>query len=100
MSVIVRPMFSSDFESDSSQEKNTYLFIKGAESAILPNCIDGPIDKTYDIVDQFANEGLRTLVYAYKMLAPEELKVFKENLELAKQDMKHRLVGNKIYNST
>ena len=93
-------MFSTDFESDSNQEKNTYLFIKGAESAILPRCIDGPIDKTYDIVDQFANEGLRTLVYAYKMLAPEELKVFKENLELAKQDMKHRLVRTKIFNST
>ena len=96
MSVIVRPMFSSDFESDSNHEKNIYLFIKGAESAILPNCIDGPIDRTYDIVDQFANEGLRTLVYGYKMLNPEELKVFKENLEIAKQDMKNRFVRPKI----
>ena len=60
----------------------------------MPKCIDGPIEETYDIVDQFANEGLRTLVYAYKMMTQEELKLFKEKLEIAKQDMKNRCVLN------
>ena len=66
------------------------MHCEGAESVILPNCIDGPIEETYEIVDQFATEGLRTLVYAYKTLSNEELKVFNENLEKAKQNMTNR----------
>ena len=91
MSVIVRPIFSSDIDSDNaSQQKNIYLFIKGAESVILPNCVDGPIEETYKIVDQFANQGLRTLVYAYKIMSQEEVKLFKEKVETAKQNMHNR----------
>ena len=83
-------MFSSQVDADPNQEKTNYLFVKGAESVILPNCVDGPIEETYEIVDQFATEGLRTLVYAYKTLTHEELKGFNENLERAKQNMTDR----------
>ena len=85
MSVIVRPKFSSE-----GAEETIYLFIKGAESAILPNCVTGPVEETNRIVDQFAKEGLRTLVYAYKVITREELNIFSEKLEIAKQSIVNR----------
>ena len=66
------------------------MHCEGAESVILPNCVDGPIENTYEIVDQFATEGLRTLVYAYKIMTHDELKDFNEKLESAKQNMTNR----------
>lgn len=86
MSVIVRPKFSSE---ESGQE-TIYLFVKGADTSVLPNCLSGPIEETYRIVDQFAKEGLRTLIYAFKELSREELSLFSEKLEAAKQSIVNR----------
>lgn len=86
MSVIVRPKFSSE---DAGKE-TIYLFVKGAETAVLPNCTSGPTEETRLIVDQFARDGLRTLVYAYKELSREELNIFSEKLEAARQSIVNR----------
>ena len=92
MSVIVRPKFSSeDLDSSQSQNKETiYMFIKGADTAILPNCVHGPVEETEKIVEKFAKEGLRTLVYAYKTITRDELNLFSEKLEVAKQSIVNR----------
>lgn len=45
-----------------------YAFVKGADTSIEPRCKDlDETDKmTLDDLDDFAEQGLRTLVYAYK----------------------------------
>ena len=96
MSVIVRPKFSSENLESSQNGQNLgqgetiYLFIKGADTAVLPNCIHGPVEETNKIVEQFAKEGLRTLVYAYKTITRDELNLFSEKLEQAKQSIVNR----------
>ena len=57
---------------------------------MLPNCIHGPVEETNRIVEQFAKEGLRTLVYAYKTITRDELNLFSEKLEAAKQSIVNR----------
>ena len=57
---------------------------------MLPNCIDGPVEETDKIIEQFAKEGLRTLVYAYKSITLDELNLFSKNLEVANQSLVNR----------
>jgi len=57
---------------------------------VLPNCIDGPVEETDKIIEQFAKEGLRTLVYAYKSITLDELNLFSKKLEVAKQSIVNR----------
>ena len=57
---------------------------------MLPNCIDGPVEETDKIIEQFAREGLRTLVYAYKSITLDELNLFSKKLEVAKQSIVNR----------
>ena len=71
------------------KEKSS-LIIKGADTAVLPNCTHGPVEETNKIVEQFAKEGLRTLVYAYKTITRDELNLFSEKLEAAKQSIVNR----------
>ena len=73
MSVIVRPKHSSD-------ENLIYVFVKGAESSMFPICSSGPVEETKKVVDQLAKNGLRTLVYGFKIISREELNIFSENL--------------------
>ena len=84
MSVIVRPKHTSD-------EDIIYVFVKGAETSVLPSCTSGPIEETKLIVDQLAKDGLRTLVYAFKVITREELNIFSEKLEVAKQSIVNRI---------
>ena len=69
---------------------NCHYTIKGADTAVLPNCIDGPVEETDKIIEQFAKEGLRTLVYAYKSITLDELNLFSKKLEVAKQSIVNR----------
>ena len=71
MSVIVRPKHSSD-------ENLIYVFVKGAESSMFPICSSGPVEETKKVVDQLAKNGLRTLVYGFKIISREELNIFSE----------------------
>ena len=84
MSVIVRPKHSSD-------ENLIYVFVKGAESSMFPICSSGPVEDTKKVVDQLAKNGLRTLVYGFKIISREELNIFSEKLEAAKQSIVNRI---------
>ena len=80
-----------------------HVVSKGAESAILPKvficnvarsrettcvslfqCTSGPVGATQQVVDSFASEGLRTLVFGHKIIGEEEYEAFKANLAAAK----------------
>ena len=55
-----------DFDSDRKRmsiimkfpDESLWLLCKGAESAILPRCIDGPIEKTLEHINDYALVGL------------------------------------------
>lgn len=64
-----------------------HVLSKGAEIAMLPVCNRGPIEATRNIVDSFAEEGLRTLVLAHKTISEQEYEVFAADLETAKQSL-------------
>ena len=69
-----------------------FVFSKGADTAIMPRIADQESDlyaKTNEHMEKFADEGMRTLVFAYKDLGnlQENLdeiedEFFEENLEL------------------
>jgi magnesium-transporting ATPase (P-type) len=48
-----------------------YAFVKGADTSIEPRCkhLEDSDLLTLDDLDDFAEQGLRTLVYAYKEMA-------------------------------
>ncbi|XP_063693860.1 phospholipid-transporting ATPase IF-like isoform X1 [Bolinopsis microptera] len=48
------------------------LLCKGAESSVLDICDSGCVDVTRKHVDDYAAEGLRTLVFAMKEISPED----------------------------
>jgi len=73
MSVVIR-------ETSVSGQESIYVLTKGAESAILPVSIQGPVDATKNAVDDFASAGLRTLVFAFKNITKEEFEDFAANL--------------------
>ena len=60
----------------------TYAFIKGADTSMEPRLInlDDSDKLTLDDLDDFAEQGLRTLVYGYKEM-PEMTKKQVEDLE-------------------
>ena len=74
-----------------------HMFIKGADGVIIPACSstisDGNqiMDKTQTIVNGYASQGLRTLVYGYKRLSRNEFDLFTNKLEQAKQSMVNRV---------
>ena len=55
-----------------------------------PKCISGPVDATQKVVDDFASEGLRTLVFGHKIISEEEYEAFKASLAAAKQNLSDR----------
>ncbi|XP_053513573.1 phospholipid-transporting ATPase IF isoform X4 [Artibeus jamaicensis] len=67
-----------------------FLFAKGAESSILPNCIGGEIEKTRIHVDEFALKGLRTLCMAYRQLTSKEYEVMDRRLFEARTALQQR----------
>ncbi|XP_035873634.1 probable phospholipid-transporting ATPase IF isoform X3 [Phyllostomus discolor] len=67
-----------------------FLFAKGAESSILPNCIGGEVEKTRIHVDEFALKGLRTLCMAYRQLTSKEYEVMDRRLFEARTALQQR----------
>uniref|UniRef100_A0A8D2Q432 Phospholipid-transporting ATPase n=1 Tax=Varanus komodoensis TaxID=61221 RepID=A0A8D2Q432_VARKO len=66
------------------------LFIKGAESVILPRSKDGEIEKTRIHVDEFALKGLRTLCVAYRTFTAEEYQEVEKRLHEARTALQQR----------
>lgn len=91
MSVIVKPKNSND--------SNYYLFTKGADTAMLPNIpmTDNVLTQVKCALDKFANEGLRTLVLAKKVLKESEVKDYKDRFSTislsADKDKEQKLVS-------
>ena len=69
---------------------NISLLTKGAETSMLPICVSGPVQATSRTVDDFASEGLRTLVLGFKTLSYEDYQAFVADLEQAKQSIVNR----------
>lgn len=69
-------------------DNKIYLFIKGADSVILPRVTQNSeeeMDKMNDYLRDYAKRGLRTLVVAYREMGEEEYKaVSEEYLEAMK----------------
>ncbi|XP_033258994.1 phospholipid-transporting ATPase IF isoform X6 [Orcinus orca] len=66
------------------------LFVKGAESSVLPECIGGEIEKTRIHVDEFALKGLRTLCMAYREFTPKEYEEIDRHLFEARTALQQR----------
>ncbi len=67
-----------------------HVLTKGAEVAVLPSCVAGRVDETARVVDSFAADGLRTLVFAAKTISEDELRHFQGELERARQSIVNR----------
>ena len=78
MSVVVEPM--------SDRNRGYVLYCKGADSVMLERCKGSRtvIDKTIEHLQQFAEDGLRTLVLAKRELSMEEAEEFKQKYITAK----------------
>lgn len=73
--IVVKLCRTFEFESDRKMMTvivkmggKQYAFVKGADTSIEPRCVglDDSDKMTLDDLDDFAEQGLRTLVYAYK----------------------------------
>ncbi|KAJ7992869.1 hypothetical protein DPEC_G00266530 [Dallia pectoralis] len=69
------------------------LFTKGAESAVLPFTTSGEIDKTRVHVDEFASQGLRTLVVACRHFSVDEYIEVDRKLQAARTALQQREEG-------
>ncbi|XP_022246740.1 probable phospholipid-transporting ATPase IF isoform X2 [Limulus polyphemus] len=76
MSVIIR-----------NEEGKIYLLCKGAESTVLSKCAFGLKGITLLHVNDYAMEGLRTLVVAYRELSEEEFQSFDMKYKMARTEM-------------
>ena len=94
MTVIIKETY---INSTNTQKEIIHVFIKGAESVILPACAtpcfeaNDILGQTQIIVNNYASDGLRTLVYAYKQLTRNEYESFTTQLEHAKQSFVNRV---------
>ena len=99
MTVIIKETHNDASSSSSSRNKHEtiHVFTKGAECVILPACVtpqsgaNAMVHQTKIIVDNYASDGLRTLVYAYKQLTRTEFESFASQLEQAKQSIVNRV---------
>ena len=88
---------TTDQSDKESPIETIHMFIKGADGVILPACVETTssnkaiLHQTQVIVNKYASDGLRTLVYGYKILSRDEFEQFTRKLDLAKQSMVNRV---------
>ena len=70
-----------------------HVFVKGADSAILPVCFDseGAATSAQKQVDGMAIQGLRTLVYGHRQIDSECFTKYVQDIENAKSSLVDRL---------
>jgi phospholipid-transporting ATPase len=78
-----------------SPENDIILFSKGADEAILPllNLHDKaslPLRESKDHLETFACQGLRTLVFSYKIITEGEYSTWRRELEIADNSIHNR----------
>lgn len=105
MTVVIKETVKPSIEDGEEENCNTskkpneviHMFIKGADGVILPGCLTDSskrkeiVGKTKAIVNGYASNGLRTLVYGYKQLTRDEFESFTTKLDEAKQSMVNRV---------
>ena len=98
MTVIVKETHvdSSNVSNKEQKHETIHVFTKGADVVIIPACVTPTteaktiLEKTQIIVNTYASDGLRTLVYGYKQLTRHEFEIFTSQLEQAKESMVNR----------
>lgn len=69
-----------------------HVFVKGAESVMLPMCRGScHLQTTGTIIDNFACDGLRTLVYGHKVISRQQYIEFSDKLAKARQSIVNRV---------
>ena len=104
MTVVVKEMENESSDANIAEsasieqrEEVIHMFIKGADGVIIPTClssvsdVNSVVDQTQIIVNDYASQGFRTLVYGYKRLSRNEFDLFTYKLEQAKQSMVNRV---------
>lgn len=67
------------------------LLCKGADTVLLPRMKKGPyVDATWKHLEDFATEGLRTLVYAYRDFTHAEFRLIDDKFKSAISDIHNR----------
>lgn len=80
MSVIVR-----------DENDTIWLYSKGAETSILPRCLDSPLSQLVDAqITEYAKQGLRTLAVARKQLTQAEYARFVADCQNANIELVNR----------
>lgn len=80
MSIIVR-----------DENGTIWLYSKGAETSILPRCIESPLNELVDAqITEYAKEGLRTLAVARRILTEAEYARFVVDYQNANIELVHR----------
>ena len=84
MSIVLEPM--------SDKFRPAMLLCKGADNTVLPRCQVEPeiLGKTEEILNEFASEGLRTLVICKKNLTESEAADYERKYSLAKNSLYDR----------
>lgn len=65
-----------------------WVMCKGADSSLLSICTSGPCEETAEHVNEFAMEGLRTLLVGVRELSEEELEAFATALRTSQKAAK------------
>jgi phospholipid-transporting ATPase len=79
--------------------KQLMLFTKGADNMVMsrlsPDNNPHYVQKVKDDIDFYANAGYRTLVYAFKLIDPQEFEVWNREYELAVNSVgdREKIVG-------
>jgi magnesium-transporting ATPase (P-type) len=60
-----------------------HIFVKGSDERVLAVCTSGPMPGVAHAVDSFASDGLRTLVFATRVLGAEATDAYEAQLKAA-----------------
>merc|ERR1711887_307855 len=66
------------------------LYTKGAESSVLPRCVEGAVRETAKHIDEYALVGLRTLAVAVRELDGDTYEQFVGDINEASQSLEER----------
>lgn len=72
------------------EEGNISLVCKGADSEMRKLVATGKVNETYKHIDEYAGQGLRTLVIGSRSVSKDEYELMKKEIEEARQSMENR----------
>ena len=72
------------------QEGKIFIYTKGAESELISLITQGKVNETYQHIDDYARQGLRTLVVACREMSKEEYAGIVKVIEEARTSLENR----------